>query len=215
MKAVKIGEIEFKSSKSAMEYVRSRLNEIGDCTIPQNHHEYPFLMSLITNHPECAVKIGSGIRSFTIQPNPLQMNSKHITFKRVDGSNDVLSWRQCSGMKPSKQTQFYQLFREAVKDHIQQLKVDGYCADCGTIDDLHVHHHGTPFKKIVDEFNVQYTLPCKDYVTDIVTGRSMFKDPSITKSFADYHKTNCDLVVVCQKCHINRHKLIFHLNISK
>lgn len=205
MRQVVLGKLTFPSVNVATKYVRERLNSIGYKTVESTDcDEYEFMMDLVSNHPRASDKVGLGIRRFTLQPNALQKNACHVTFERVDGSVDVLSWRKCSGMAIQKHIGY--LLREAVSGHIGTFRQGKVCMDCGSSLNLHVHHNGLSFKQIVQRFVALNGMPVSlDCVVDVNTGVSSLKDVATSQRFAEYHNSVCDLVVVCQPCHYVRH----------
>lgn len=197
--------LEFASAKDGISYIRSKLDEIGFCEITTNHKDFEF-MSEIAKGNACDFQ---DIYVFKIQPNVLQKNAKHITFKRKDGSEQSLSWRRYFLKNKSNNVKIKQMFRSCIHDTMFQYKFNKCCENCGSTTNLHVHHSVVGFDEIVNMFLVKH--PCDENVKtkkDIRTGITYFDDEEYISEFIQYHNSTCfeKLKVLCQPCHIIEHR---------
>ena len=199
MAPVTIGDLSFKTKKSACEYVRTRLNDIGCCDIVPSSPHFGFMYDLLV--PSNVSDIDA-VSKFTINVNQLSPKGKHLTFERNDGTIGTFSWRHACGIKPSLYSSQSQACRTAVMSRMSAFRNGKACVMCGSIDNLHAHHSQHSFKEIFDTFVKENLLPC-DFDVDVELGLRSFKsiDDDIRLAFIKHHDSMAHIQVLCHGCH--------------
>jgi hypothetical protein len=115
-------------------------------------------------------------------------------------------WKHKRGIKYNgcKETDLTMAMQTTVDPHIYMFSQDSesVCAYCNSAENLMIDHE-IDFQQLIFEFLER----CKSYIpfrgVDIISTRvKCFKpeDTEFEKEWAEYHKTNAILVVVCEVC---------------
>jgi hypothetical protein len=210
-----IGELKFKSKKAAEEYARQIINNIGFGDIKKDNEHYKFFENLIKNHHRYEEVVGCGIDYFYIQPNPLNRKQCQTAIKRIDNSDIVFSWRDCSTKKISTENEYLiDALRNSIRYQTIEFKKNNklICNICQTEDETyknyHIDHKYPSFKQLREDFIkiTKHKIPtsfikCEKYYLKIFKE----EDKEFEDEWLDYHKKNCDLQVLCQKCNLKKH----------
>lgn len=199
---IKLGPYTFKTKKAAKEFIRASLE-------PRIFNPLdPIYFELIERHHERDAKIGVGIKYFELDWRELSKTFEP-TIVRLDGSKIDFSWVRClsQSWKSSEDN-----LREAMRCEIvgQILAFKGFentiiCPLCkNRVSGVHVDHI-KPFEELVRNFLKDKKPPttfddCGD------TKRALFKpkDREFADAWADYHRRNAELRLICIKCNLTR-----------
>jgi len=200
---IHIGTETFKTKKSACDFVRTKINEIGCGDIePSNFGIYTFFTSLLENHPESYEKIGTGIKYFRIQNAP--MFGKQLMVVRQDDTDAIFSWKACCGVVHNDKHYVSMKCRDAIKFDMFNMKIDKQCESCGEPNNLHAHHDTVSFKTIVETFIEKYGMDaCSKFIRN-EQGIPCFTD-DMKQNFISHHNAVCKMKVLCDICHKNFH----------
>lgn len=162
-----------------------------------------FLLELIKRHPDYESKTGLGIDYFTISKNPYsRQNCFHLTFTRIDGSTDDISYNLCiksKGLTLKQKT--INAMRHSICSDIQHFKMNAVlkCNKCGILEQHYdVDHYGVEFKEISESFIEKYGI-CSLFANDECF--TCFNDEIYKKKWIDYHNEIATLQLLCVSCH--------------
>ena len=204
MAPITIGDLSFKTKKSACEYVRTRLNDIGCCEILPSSPHFDFMCDLLVPSEMFDT---NAVSKFTITINQLSPKGKHVLFTRADGTVGTFSWRYACGIKPSIYSLQSQACRTAVMSRMSEIRTGNVCELCGSINNLHAHHSGNSFKEIVDTFIKRNDMPCR-FDINVEYGVRSFKpiDDAVRLAFIQHHDGMAHIQVLCHGCHKKVHE---------
>jgi hypothetical protein len=211
----RIGDLVFSSKKAAEEYTRQLLKDIGFGDIKKDNNNYTFFENLIKNHQCYEEVVGFGVDYFYIEPNPLNRKQHQTGIKRNDGSNIVFSWRNCSVKKINNESDYLvDALRNSIKNQVIEFKKNNklICNICQTENEIyknyHIDHNYPSFKQLREDFikitkkEIPKTFTrCENYNVKIFKE----EDREFEEEWAEYHKKNCNLQVLCQKCNLKKH----------
>jgi len=207
---MEIGEKNFKTKKSAEEYVRSIIERIGLCKSikTRSKSDYNFFIDLFRRHPKYPEKIYN-ICDISIQKN--KINSKYLELHIIkeDGTTDDISWRNC--ISGSERDKFKCALRVAINDQIMHFKYNNTnkCELCKTInaDSYHVDHI-MHFEEIVFEFLNNTTKDKPTIFKNIGDNRKAFTENDIEyeEEWKNFHKEHAQLRILCSVCNLKRPK---------
>jgi hypothetical protein len=136
-------------------------------------------------------------------------------FKRHDGSQEDLSYREC--ITPNTE---YSILQKALRMEIQdqidefriQHKLTTLCSICkNTLNkNNHVDHDNPQFIELVDNFikpNMNLIIQHEDQ--DCATkkpNKVWLKDRILANKWCEFHKTNASLRMTCATCNLKRKK---------
>lgn len=205
-----IGNIKFNTKLKCEEFVRSKLNKLGetqDFIISHANPEFQFFNDLIKNHPESQVKVGKGIKEFIIIRNK---NSYGLHLKRVDDTITDCSWLYCCFKKVNPMTNILCSMRYSVRPFIAEFRnsqEELKCLYCGKDDEIHIDHNEPSFYTLSNTFlrSREYPTEFEDHPTQYF---AIFKetDKEYEKAWTEYHNKNCNLQVLCKKCNQSKKK---------
>ena len=207
------GKLGFRTKKESYEYTRNIIYSIGVCDIDVGHEYFHFFKDLINNHNEKEEKIGVGIQSFLIRPNAITKNNYGMYIKRTDGSEIDFSWRACSQhTKKSNKQKLTSAMRVAIEDQIYCFREKSQirCKFCGINDynvKYEVDHHNPSFLQLYNSFvNTNKKKIPTEFSENPLTHQTIFKrgDLEFESAWAKYHKENCNLQILCQKCNSSK-----------
>jgi hypothetical protein len=115
-----VGELRFGSKKSLRDYVRRILygGEWGSPVVP---HDFHFLLSFLTRHPDASRLIGCGVAEIFPDYNPAYSGSVCFWLRRLDGTVVNFSYLECL-TTTSHRGHFLAACRTAVADEIISFK---------------------------------------------------------------------------------------------
>ena len=161
-KQIQIGKMHFKTLNQAKVFCQDLVaRRKGGMAIEQRDlllnldKDWEFLMDLIQLHPHSGLKIGGGIRSFSIRKTPY--NNFCLWIIRADGSETDFSWQKCFGVK-SEESEIKQAMRVAIEGQIKtyrgkNTKPGQLCDWCHSAVAEHVDHvPPRTFESIADDF---------------------------------------------------------------
>lgn len=208
-----IGEVGFKTKKACKEYASTKIYARGVCTIGKDDPDFEFFVDLLCNHPHQVEKIGAGIESFYLKPTFFNKNALETNITRIDGSEEVFSWKKCTNFSP--ESPFHKLIRamrESVSPFI--LKFRGMsemrCILCSVTEaKFHVDHVDPPFRDLVTTFISQnpHLHPPSRFVKKEVTYQLRFlsQDSEFEEKWIAFHNERCTLQILCDACNQHKH----------
>lgn len=196
----------FKTQLEIKAFVKDLFMKNGFGRANPTTHE--FLLELIKRHPEYIEKVGCGIEYFILERNPISpYKCFHLTFMRIDGSSDDISYNLCIKSKQiSLRQQTLNAMRHSIKDEIISFKKNNNkCNMCG-ISNVYFEadHFGIEFKEMSDSFIKKNDI-CKKFGSDSFF--TCFDDDDYKNKWVCFHNTWAKLQLLCLSCHHSK-KLI-------
>lgn len=193
-----IGSTVFTSQVSYKKYAKTIIKSLGYCIIHKEHDKYEFFCNLINNHPYKKEKIGIGIKYFSINPNPYQINSFHLTIMREDDTEIDFSY------DPFKKRTLSDLMRYAIKDitieykRNQQKLICKFCQiENLSYSEYHTDHNKISFSKLRDNFLQITNQPIPTNFDECIFNE---EDINFKNEWINYHNNNCDFQILCKIC---------------
>lgn len=163
-----------------------------------------FLCGVLQFHRRWPQKVGCGIRHLEIRRN--RGKALGIWIVRMDGTEADISWVKVLS-RPSARQDVLAAARDEIRYQSDRVLCDffaesgRFCPVLGheiTQDDVHVHHAGVPFHKIVTNWLAREGLDYGDVITtDCEDGQySRFADPDLAGRWRQYHQYHANLQVV-------------------
>ena len=155
-----IGDIHFKTKKACLDYTRTKIKNLGCCTIDKEHVDFNFFNHLLKNHYEHVQKISLGVHYFYIIPNPINSMYYQTMIKRLDNSLIDFSWVYCCKFKARSTTEdLTTAMRETIKEETIAYKKNQIilqCDICKSDSELykyyHVDHAFPSFRTLKNDF---------------------------------------------------------------
>jgi hypothetical protein len=205
----KIGGVKFKSKKAAQQSIRAVLYSYAPGeTLSRNHAA--FILDLLDLHPESDLKVGCGVKLFTVQRNH-PYNSVGFWIQRVDGSVTDFSYISCLS-PPTPRKEVLSAMREEIHGQIReyrQASQETHCAITGepiNPDNSHVDHT-IPFIELAEAFSVEDGTPLDDMsINETADGDVLtrLKDRDLAKRWQDYHREHARLRMVTATANLSR-----------
>ena len=201
-----IGNNSFKAQYEIKNFIKELFTNNGYGKA--NPRTYSFLVELIKRHPDYEAKTGVGIDFFTISKNPYsRQKCFHLTFTRLDGSTDDISYNLCiKGKELTKKQQTLNAMRHSIRSDIKYFKMNAVqkCNSCDISEvDFDCDHYGVEFKEISENF-IEKCGVCKSFATDECF--TCFADDEYKNKWIDYHNDIAKLQLLCVSCHKNKSK---------
>ena len=168
---------------------------------PLSKPDYDFMMAILSRHRWAGEKIGCGVRTMWVQPNP-PWNTRGFWLERTDGTKTDFSYLECIDAKPLLMD-FVAACRAAVAAQVMAFKVSALAAgECRcpmtnvvlTLENSHVDHVAPKtFEWLVGEF-VQHqgieaeAVKINGFADGEVERR--FVDESLCASWQEFHRAN-------------------------
>lgn len=215
-KLIKIGDVEFPTKKSALEYFKNILNSY-DFDEELDSLDSKDVLALLELHPNIKEKIGVGIKSVRIKR--AKFNTKSFELIRLDNSTTLLSYTKRINSPKSDFTKFTQACREAIQDDliiVKQNYFDKYskqgrvkCQETGKLlkwEQLNIdHRQPNTFSIIVDRFVELNNLDIRQIeYTPVIGGPDKLADEILKEKFIQYHKEKANLRIVCKRSNLGR-----------
>jgi len=193
-----IGDIHFKTKKACLDYTRTKIKDLGCCTIDKEHIDFSFFNHLLKNHDEHIQKIGVGVHYFYIIPNPLNEKSYQTMIKRLVDSIIDFSWVYCCKFKARSTTEeLTKAMREAIKEETIAYKKNQIilqCNICKSDSELyknyHVDHAFPSFSTLKNDFlNLTSSIIPQTFGSCYKPYKTIFKDDDIAfrNEWVNYH----------------------------
>lgn len=196
-----ICNISFKTQKEVKQYINELFIKNGFGKVRKDTHI--FLLELIKRHPEYEKKVGVGIDNFLLSQNPIsKQKSYHLSFTRIDGTQDDISYNLCiKGKEITKKTNTLNAMRNAIRNDIKEFKLNAIqkCNVCEIVNvNFDCDHYGKEFKEISENFIDKYGV-CNSFKNDSFF--TCFDDDEYNEKWIQYHSSNATLQLLCVNCH--------------
>jgi len=189
-------------------------------SISQKH--FDFMVDVILMHPESGKKIGTGIANIHVRQNTeFGKTSNGFWIKRTDGTFAEIGIHSCIDGDSNKK-RFHKACRNAITEYIISFRLNYFdkyadgqgCVKCQETGDLiqkeqsHVDHLAPDtFINLVTEFVLENKINIENVVIDPHfdgVSRYRFVDKDLIKDFYEFHKKNCNLVIVKAEVNLGR-----------
>jgi hypothetical protein len=213
-----IGAERFASKADAERRIRVILDRYARTAgmEPLRGADLQFVQALIAMHPRAADIIDCGVDRIVVQRIPFQEHLRRFVAIRRDGSWRDFSWRKC--LSPRAQlAQVRAVCRRIVRPQIEAFRRrfwsehphGAVCPVLGipmTPETAHVDHAPPPFEALVDRW-----LACERIDADEIEfvyrrdygEHTLFADPGLEQSWADYHRINARLRMVSARANLS------------
>lgn len=208
-KPTAINGIQFKTKSNLVDYIRTIVAKYED-EQTLDTDDTRFVLALIDNHPQAAIKIGNGIDSIIVRRNPIYTQTRGFYLNRVDATGTDVSWTECLTPTPhhKKVIRALRVLIEeqtfAFKQKFFDDEVDPTCELTGqsiTFLDSHVDHvPPLTFDSLVEQFCNEFgfdlnTIPLRDDLADNKYV-DLLDDDLLALRWQDYHHQRAVLRVV-------------------
>lgn len=209
-KPIVVGERRFYSKKEAGDFVRSILYRypIGQCVADDDAE---FLADLLALHPEAPLKIGCGVRFFSVEQNEC---SRGFWLTRTDGSRTDWSFLSCL-TPPTPETEARAGFRTAIRPQVAEFRAQFESApeqrrcpitgDVLTTANIHIDHE-TTFEDLLDSFLRESGLALEEIsVKPTIDGSTTTElaNDNLKLQWADFHRRNARLRAVSVRANLS------------
>jgi len=196
----KIGIVEFNTQQQIRKFCQSIIR-MGNPVSDEMQH---FLFSFSAMHPRFQEKYqDKKIVGFQIATNPLY---KHKSIQAIldDGSCDDIAVNNILRKRCTKvREQQILAYRSAIVDQILHFKrlSKQICVVCRKTDCLFHVDHVIKFRNLITKFEENNTPPTEiNQLQDV--NQFYFKNKIFAKTWADFHRGNCDLRMLCATCNL-------------
>lgn len=173
-----------------------------------------FMFRLLLQHPSCEEKIGAGVARITVERNPRYPSSCGFVVWRIDGSNELFSYRKCLRGEPSHQSQVLAAMRREVDAQIVEVRRREFARGvrfCPYTRDVltdpesvpHVHHAFSPFYSIAFKFVTYYGGFDRIDVDSAEGGGVRLRNQLVAKNWREYHKAEARLRVISKRANLS------------
>lgn len=208
-----IGSVGFVTKGEIKPYVKERLCVKGYGEVYTTDDIFELIHDILKLHIKYEKKIGSGIKSFSIEPNAMTQRDYTIVINRTDGTRENFSWVDCIEGQKNKSTLLSDAMREAISIYTYEYKKSQklYCRECGEnnleAQDFHVDHNTVPFRKLKEDFLNSTTLSIPDDFTKNNLNMTKFKEENsqFCNKWIEYHNSIVDYQILCSKCNSRKH----------
>jgi hypothetical protein len=190
---------------TSQDAIRERCKEIRDADTPIEGQAHAFLLALLGRHPESDLKIGVGVRQFTVRVND-EYRTKGFWLERLDGTKTDWSFVVCVA-PPTHKSEVMKAFRRLIAPQIQNFRARAYegrttlpCAITGVIvpfAESHVDHQPPDHfdalaQRFIDACGLTVekiaVMPTEDGVTF-----NMLVDDDLGRRWIEYHAQHAKL----------------------
>ena len=209
LKKIVVNNLEFPSKVKLIEYTRSLLNELGECSISSSHQHYKFFIDLLERHPDYNEKVGCGVKAFKFNRNYCNKKAMETNLIRFDDSIVNYSWISCCNAKSkSEKDLLLRAMRYSVIDQILQFKDKSIleCVYCKNKDcEFHVDHI-EPFRDLVKTFLEGIEKIPNKFGKDEKYNQTIFlaEDEEFFTTWRNFH-LNAKLQILCTNCNLYKH----------
>lgn len=191
----RFGEHSFTTKKAATEAIRKVLYAYNPGE-SLKEEDASFMANVLEHHPEAAMKIGCGVRSFQVENNH---PTRGFWITRTDGTRTDFSFLSCL-TPPTPEMDARKAFRTEVRDQLVAFKANAFsssaqlaCAVTGvllTSDRCHVDHYEPTFLELTEQFLASRGVAIVDVqVEPTLDGSTETKllDRELAKAWAEFH----------------------------
>jgi len=208
-KPVRIGTLEFKSQKLALEFIREIRDRYADGESVAGA-DATILMDLIRLHSEADSKIGTGIVRFSVATDTAYGRTRHFVLHRKDSSSTDFSFLNCI-QGASARADALNALREEIAEHTIAFKQEAFagkdtvpCAVRGSMTqfrDAHVDHQPPrTFAALVTDWLRKEGISL-DQVAVVPTSdnevTNRMADAHQARSWKRFHSKHAILRIVC------------------
>ena len=176
-----------------------------------------FVHLICEMHPYASEKLAKpvvGIKKYTRYGH----QGDNLLLIYADGSVSSFSWNKCcKGKKASDRVSINAAMRAAVKDQTGSAAEEAFkrrdesvCPACGSLMyrcQSHVDHMPPEFKDLVSAWLSDRGIALEQVVlADDPQGGAVLAEGEQRHSWRDFHARHAKLWVICQPCHMQRHK---------
>ena len=203
---------DFTTIKKLKSYVRSELDSIGICSSlrEKNPAKFLFFNDLFQRHPERERKGVDKIVDIQIKQHNKGDYQMHII--KNDKTSDTISWIACVRKKGDTQgRKCRSAFRAAIDDQILEFRKNHRtetCLFCKSDIGLTVDHivHFSKLKK--DFYKLYPNKPTEFSKNSLQQHCFRDEDSEYAEAWANYHRLNADLRILCHSCNVGRDKYV-------
>lgn len=207
-----INSLQFKTKKSAEDYVRSQIYTLGACTINPSDPEFALFKDLVSFKYDDRVPI-----KFTLFKTEMSITTLHMRVHFEDESI-ITSWKDCArktNTVESVSTQLNNAMRHAIIEDCMKFKynnIDGKCVICKSTDNIQTDHI-EPFSKIKDSFLATQTNSPSTFDLETSINQTVFKasDINFANLWVEYHRKHASFQLLCRTCNLKKGNKIAHL----
>jgi len=194
------------------EYVRRVVERLPfDTLIDGSHPSFPVLMYLFRFRDKDGEKSkGRKVKAF-VKRRSGRGYVLYAVFE--DGSEVDWSWQKALGMR-DRRSDVLNAFRYEVMQSVYAVR-DGHTlgglvvTDSGAATergDVHVHHEGEEFSRILDEFLRMKGLRLEDIELEDIGRGYRLRDRGLAEEWRRFHDARARLMVVSREEHVNLHR---------
>lgn len=168
-----------------------------------NPEDKRFALALFERHPDKERKRVSEISRILVGGN--LSGGTHIELKFADGSRSSISWVRCCYERGASHKQLLLVaMRTAIFQQVSRFRNENIgCVVCGSLDNPEVDHKTKSFKELATEFLKDRAAPSNFTKCPILLQAAFLpEDYDFMESWRSFHRYNCDLQILCKKCHI-------------
>jgi hypothetical protein len=198
---------QFKSQASLRQHFRGTIDKIGVCDSVKTKYPGEFLdfCEVFERHSDYPEKF-IGLVDIKIDYNPVFVKQLEVSIIKEDGTvDDVSVMKNCITGKPKDNLKV--AMRVSIQPQIDEFQNHNpvkVCEICGGHDRMEIDHHSekSPFAKLYTDFLDINMLPIPTIFNDTQSHMKCFKefDCNFQKNWAQYHKENAILRILCRKC---------------
>jgi len=204
--------IKFKTKKELKEYTKNIIyDKVGiTSSIKNNYPQYwDFFIYLFSGHYDYNNKI-KDMDDIIITNNKQNKKYLEINIKKNNGDIIDISYNKCISGKPKDNLTL--AMRNSITPQIMEFKKnnENICVLCGSDQKIHIDHFKPQFIELKKNFLLKHEQVPEKF-DDNYFHSKIFKpeDLKFQKNWEEYHKKNCCLRVLCQKCNLSRPKIKF------
>lgn len=201
---------QFRTKDALKKYIQHTIKTLNICSISSNHEYFNLFSELMQNHENRDEKVGCGIERFSIGVNPQNYAERSLFLHRIDGSEDVWSYKACIGIKKND---LNEAMRAAVKEQMLEYKKtqEMKCCYCGITNstkqiEFHVDHKTVPFCNIRNDFlKLNSETPTK-FAKNKTYFNMIFRDEdqNFEQKWSEFHRKHADYQILCKECNLKK-----------
>jgi hypothetical protein len=213
--AYKILDERFPTKKALIHRIREIRDKYQDGEVLETY-DLAFMLEILKTHPEYGQKAGAGIKSMSVETEPIWNRTRCFVVLRNDQTRTDFSFMEC--LKHTSHAHKFKIaLRTAIAHEITLFRVKTfevgpvYCPCTGErLQYLGSHvDHKSPktFNKLVSDFVDEYGI---DVSGVVINGagidnnyRDTLADEELEASWIEFHRAHADLQVVSEKANLS------------